>query len=561
MSAVATESNLLSSGILAVQAARGYLQDALDACFSSVYKHGKLSSSLLETQQRRVHGLAWTATLVEALTQVLTWATDAARAGKFKDVDALVVQIGLGEYLAQIVGGLPMSLNEILRPQDLGMAAAAIELQNNSNVREFLEHGSTPDTRATLVKLLGEGHQPNDSLEDDTLEMMRQQTHRFTDERIAPCAHGWHLKNALIPDEVVAEMADLGIFGVGISTSHGGLGLGKLAMCIVSEELSRGWIGAGSLGTRSEIAGELIGANGTAEQQAAWLPKIASGAVLPTAVFTEPGAGSDLASLITRARRGPQGKWLINGAKTWITHAARSDLMTVLARTEAESHGHNGLSMFLAPKRRGDAKDDFPSPGLSGSEIPVLGYRGMREYVLSFDDFEVPTEGLLGGVEGAGFRQLMSCFESARIQTAARAIGVARRAQELGFSYARDRRQFGRSLSAFPRIADKVALMAVETIIARQLTYFAARTKDRGGRCDLEAGMAKLLGARVAWSNADTALQIHGGNGYSLEYEISRVFCDARILSIFEGAAEIQAQVIGRRLLMAKNAMSSAAAE
>jgi (2S)-methylsuccinyl-CoA dehydrogenase len=317
----------------------------------------------------------------------------------------------------------------------------------------------------------------------------------------------------------------------------------------VSEELSRGWICAGSLGTRSEIAGDLIGQNGTAEQKARWLPAIAAGEVLPTAVFTEPDVGSDLASLSTRARRGDSGEWRLTGSKTWITHASRSDLMTVLARSDPDKPGHAGLSMFLAAKTRGSPDAPFPDSGLVGGEIGVLGYRGMKEYVLSFDDFVVAENGLLGGVEGAGFRQLMRTFEGARIQTAARAVGVARKALDLALAYSLERRQFGKPLIAFPRTSDKLAMMAVETVIARELTYFSARAKDAGDRCDIEAGMAKLLAARVAWSNADNGVQIHGGNGYALEYEMSRILCDARILNIFEGAAEIQANVVGRGLL------------
>jgi (2S)-methylsuccinyl-CoA dehydrogenase len=205
--------------------------------------------------------------------------------------------------------------------------------------------------------------------------------------------------------------------------------------------------------------------------------------------------------------------------------------------------------MLLAEKPRGTEADPFPAKGMSGGEIAVLGYRGMREYDIAFDGFEVPADGLLGGVEGQGFRQLMRTFEGARIQTAARAIGVARRALELGLSYAMERQQFGRPIADFPRVSDKLAMMAVEIVMAREITYFAARQKDGNRRCDIEAGMAKLIAARVAWSNADSALQIHGGNGYALEFEISRILCDARILNIFEGAAEIQAQVIGRGLL------------
>jgi (2S)-methylsuccinyl-CoA dehydrogenase len=365
-------------------------------------------------------------------------------------------------------------------------------------------------------------------------------------------AHTWHRTNSYIPIEIIAQMSELGVFGLTLPEDYGGLGLGKESMCVVSEELSRGYIGVGSLGTRSEIAAELILGSGTAEQQRRWLPKIASGEVLPTAVFTEPNTGSDLASIKTRAVRDGD-VYRIYGNKTWITHPVRADLMTLLVRTNPKEPGHRGLSMLLAEKPRGSDADPFPVKGITGTEIEVLGYRGMKEYEIAFDGFEVKAENLLGGVEGLGFKQLMSTFESARIQTAARAIGVAQAAMEQALSYAQSRVQFGEAIVNFPRVADKIAGMAVEIMIARQLTYFAARQKDSGRRCDLEAGMAKLLAARVAWAAADNAVQVHGGNGFAMEFPISRILCDARILSIFEGAAEIQAQVIARRLLDGTN--------
>ncbi|MCX7355080.1 MAG: acyl-CoA/acyl-ACP dehydrogenase, partial [Alphaproteobacteria bacterium] len=389
-------------------------------------------------------------------------------------------------------------------------------------------------------------------LSDETLVMVRDQFRRFADEQVVPHAHGWHVRDELIPLEILEKMGELGVFGLTVPQDLGGLGLGKIAMCVVTEELARAYIGVGSLGTRSEIAAELLVASGTPDQRARWLPGIVSGATIPTAVFTEPNTGSDLASLRTRAERAGDA-YRVTGNKTWITHAARADLMTLLVRTDPKEPGYKGLSMFLAAKPRGTAGDPFPTKGMSGGEIRVLGYRGMKEYDIAFDGFEVPARDLLGGVEGQGFKQLMATFESARVQTAARAVGVARNAMELALDYARTRVQFGQPIAGFPRVAGKIAWMAVETMIVRQLTHFAAREKDSGRRCDIEAGMAKLLAARVAWANADNAVQIHGGNGYAVEFPISRVLCDARILNIFEGTAEIQATVIARGLLARRN--------
>jgi (2S)-methylsuccinyl-CoA dehydrogenase len=502
----------------------------------------------LDAEQIAAHGLAWMATYVAALRQLREWAERLAAAGELGEPQLLILAVGFGEYLAQLCGGIAMGQGEIARPQDLGLGDADVASLRGSSLIAGLN-----DARARLGALLGDGiPSGGDSLGDETLELIRDQVRRFAERAVAPHAHDWHCQDRLIPIEVIEELSGIGVFGVTLPEEYGGLGLGKLAMCVVSEELSRAYIGVGSLGTRSEIAGELIRINGTPEQKLGWLPGIASGAVLPTAVFTEPNSGSDLASLQTRAVRDGD-TYRIFGAKTWITHGARSDLMTLLARTGSPDSGYRGLSMFLAPKPRGDDANPFPAEGMSGTEIPVLGYRGMKEYEIGFDGFRVPANALLGGVEGEGFKQLMATFESARVQTAARAVGVAQNAFELAMAYAQERRQFGRNIVAFPRVQLKLVMMAVETMMARQLAYFAAREKDSGRRCDIEAGMAKLLAARVAWSNADNAVQIHGGNGYAIEYPISRVLCDARILNIFEGAAEIQAQIIARGLLAGRN--------
>jgi (2S)-methylsuccinyl-CoA dehydrogenase len=505
----------------------------------------------VDQAQHAAHGFAWLSTYVEALRQMQRWAEKLSERKKFGEIETLILSAAFAEYCAQIAGGIPMSQGEIVRPSDLRIAAADVARFSSGPVADLMAEGFDATVKARLSALIAQNPNAVTYGElglDEEMDLVRDQFRKFVVDRVAPHAHDWHLKDELIPMPIVEDMSALGVFGLTIPEAFGGAGLGKTAMCVVSEELSRGYIGVGSLGTRSEIAAELILGGGTAEQKKHWLPKLASGEILPTAVFTEPNTGSDLGSLRTRAVR--EGDvWKVTGNKTWITHAARADLMTLLVRTNPNAPGYKGLSMFLAPKPRGREGKPFPAKGMTGGEIEVLGYRGMKEYEIGFDGFEVPNANLLGGEEGQGFKQLMTTFESARIQTAARAIGVAQSAMDLGLRYGLERQQFGKAIFSFPRVANKIAMMAVEIMVARQLTYFAAREKDAGRRCDLEAGMAKLLAARVAWAAADNAVQIHGGNGFALEYPVSRVLCDARILNIFEGAAEIQAQVIARRLL------------
>lgn len=536
---------LIAGTAKAVTAADRILALAKDGVRAKVAEAGGVDAA-----QHSAHGLAWLATTVESLRQMNLWAARLNEEGAFGEFEQLLLIVAFAEYGAQIAGGIPMSQLEIIRPDALGIPRDEIR-KYEDELASIIAEGSAEGVKTRLAELIehaqGSTTFGNSGL-DETMAAIHEQMRDFSEAEVVPHAHEWHLENAYIPLEIVQKVGELGVFGLTLPEEYGGLGLGKLAMCVVSEELSRGYIGVGSLGTRAEIAGELIHNNGTPEQKEKYLPKIATGEWLPTAVFTEPNTGSDLASLKTRAvKEGDVYK--ITGQKTWITHPVRADIMTVLTRTNPDEKGYKGLSMFIAEKPRGTDENPFPANGMTGGEIEVLGYRGMKEYDISFDGFEVPAENLLGGVEGQGFKQLMNTFEGARIQTAARAVGVAQCAMDLALKYALERNQFGKPIYKFPRVYNKVVMMAVETMIARQLSYFAAREKDEGHRCDLEAGMAKLLGARVAWANADNALQIHGGNGFALEYPVSRVLCDARILNIFEGAAEIQAQVIARRLL------------
>ena len=543
--------NLIAKCQEAQKTVDAYYNIAKEQVSKLVLVDGKISKDHLNKEQHAAHGLAWIATYKETLREMLNWATNLESENRFTEYEKLILQFIYSEYLCQIKTGIPMSQLEFIRPKDLGLKNGLFNEIDNSSFNDLILNGNETKDRLELANIIRESVSSNNfgSLGiDETSSMIRDQFNKFVEEHITPHAHEWHLKDELIPMSVIDKMSELGIFGLTIPEEYGGLGMSKLAMCIVTEELARGYIGIGSLGTRTDISSELLLIGGTEEQKQKWLPKIASGEILPTAVFTEPNTGSDLASLKTRATANGN-HYSITGNKTWITHGARSDLMTMLARTNPEEKGYKGLSMFLAEKERGSDDNMFPSEGMSGGEIEVLGYRGMKEYEIAFDDFKVKKDNLLGGEEGKGFKQLMETFESARIQTAARAVGVAQSSMETGLKYAMDRNQFGKSIYDFPRVSSKIVSMVTEIMAARQLTYYSAREKDTGNRCDVEAGMAKLLGARVAWACSDNSLQIHGGNGFALEYPISRLLCDSRILNIFEGAAEMQAEVIARRLL------------
>ena len=543
--------NLLIKCRDSLESINKYTDAAKEQVKKLVMDDGKVSKQLMAKEQHAAHSLAWIATYKATLTELLNWAERLESENNFLETEQLILQFAFSEYLTQLWHGIPMSQLEYARPQDLGLKNGLLTELSTSSVKDLMLNGNEAADRLKLADILQHNFSSKNFGNlglDDTSTMIIQEFKKFVEDDVAPYAHEWHLKDELIPMDVINKMADLGIFGLTIPEEYGGLGMNKLSMCVVTEELARGYIGIGSLGTRTDISSELLLIGGTEEQKKKWLPKIASGEILPAAVFSEPNTGSDLASLKTRAVKNGD-EYSITGNKTWITHGARSDLMTLMARSITDEKGYKGLSMFLAEKERGDDDNMFPSEGMSGGEIEVLGYRGMKEYEIAFDDFKVKGENLLGGEEGKGFKQLMETFESARIQTAARAVGVAQSAMETGMQYALDRNQFGKSIYEFPRVSSKVTSMVTEIMAARQLTYFSAREKDKGNRCDLEAGMAKLLGARVAWATSDNSLQIHGGNGFALEYPISRLLCDSRILNIFEGAAEMQADVIARRLL------------
>ncbi len=377
-------------------------------------------------------------------------------------------------------------------------------------------------------------------------EELRRSVRDFVAKEVLPVADVLDREEKDIPDEIIKKMAALGYFGLVFPAEAGGVGLDYLALVIVSEELSRGWLSVGSVLTRNLITGILIQSHGTEEQKRRYLPGIVSGEILTAAAFTEPDAGSDTAGMRARARRDGD-RYLITGAKTWCTFANRAHLLTVLARTDPDpAKRHKGLSLFLIEK---EPSDGFDPPRIAGEPIPTVGYHGMHCFTLGFQDCPVPAENLIGGPENRGFYQLMAAYESARIQTAARAVGVAQGALDLALKYAKERHQFGQPIGTFQAIRHKLADMATEVQAARQLTYYAAAMKDTSRRCDVEAGMAKLFAADMVERVASESLQIHGGYGYSKEYSIQRYWRDARLFRIFEGTSEIQREVIGKRLV------------
>ena len=380
-------------------------------------------------------------------------------------------------------------------------------------------------------------------------EEIRTQVRDFAETEVRPIAHKYDTEDKEIPWEIIRKMAELGYFGILVPEEYGGLGLDYMTMAIVAEELSRVWLSVGSVMTRNIIAETLIMNNGTEEQKRKWLPPLAQGKIFAAAAFTEPNAGSDTAGMRLKAEK-VEGGWVLNGAKTWITFANRANILVVLARTDPNPpKRHQGLSLFIVEKEPSEVEEGIKHPNISGEPIPTVGYHGMHCWTLSFEDCFVPEENLIGGVPGKGFYQLMTTYESARIQTAARAVGVAQGAFELAIKYSKERTQFGKPISEFQLIRAKLAKMMTYIEAARQLTYYACRMKDTGKRCDLEAGMAKLFAAEMVEYVTSEAMQIFGGYGYSKEYEIERYWRDGRLFKIFEGTSEIQEEVIARRLL------------
>ena len=489
-------------------------------------------------------------------------AISAAEIGAAKALSTLVdtieegaIEKGLAAFFtAEVVGNLHQRLS--MRPAEYGFAP-----------REDLAAPQSPALSSDAIVRLGEhlldldGSTGADRL-DEEKRIMRSTFHQFANEKVAPLAASIHRGNLTVPDEMVDGLRELGCFGLSVPEAYGGLKPDdredSLGMVVATEELSRASLGAaGSLITRPEIMARALLAGGTEAQKSLWLPRLARGEPLCAISVTEPGTGSDVASVALRANR-TEGGWLLNGAKTWCTLAGKAGVILVLARTDPDaSPAHRGLSLFMVEKPPTDA-ESFEHVGprggvVSGRAIPTLGYRGMHSFEMFYDDFFVPAENLLGEEdgEGRGFYHTMTGFAGGRLQTAARACGLMQAAFEAAASYAQGRRVFDRRVADYPLTLAKLVRMA-SLAASRHFSYSVARLMD-SGRGQMEASLVKLFACRAAEWVTREALQIHGGLGYAEETDVARYFVDARVLSIFEGAEETLAlRVVARELLERK---------
>ncbi|QLH19717.1 acyl-CoA dehydrogenase family protein [Streptomyces sp. Rer75] len=363
--------------------------------------------------------------------------------------------------------------------------------------------------------------------------------HDFVDREVKPVVQELEHTNTY-PEALIGQMKQLGIFGLAIPEEYGGTPVSTPCYVLVTEELARGWMSlAGAMGGHTVVS-KLLLHHGTEEQKRRYLPKMATGEVRATMALTEPGGGSDLQAMRTVARKDTDG-YVVSGSKTWITNSRRSRLIALLCKTDPDATpAHRGISILLVEH----------GPGLTVSrDLPKLGYKGVESCELSFDDYRAPADALLGGVEGAGFAQMMKGLETGRLQVAARALGVGRAAFEDALAYAQERESFGKPIWRHQSIGNYLADMATSLTAARQLTLHAAREADAGRRVDMEAGMAKLFASETAMQIALNAVRIHGGYGYSTEFDVERYFRDAPLMIVGEGTNEIQRNVIASQLV------------
>ncbi|HTE86551.1 MAG TPA: acyl-CoA dehydrogenase family protein [Dehalococcoidia bacterium] len=545
-----------------LSAAEGLFQRILETAQSCTDKGRRLDDFQVLTER-----VAYQATELRAAAEIHSYARRAERAGVS---EPLVAPMALA-YAAELSHRIEGSLEGELAVLELQSAPAAAGF-GNASFRAALRAGLAVETLMEIGRgVIASRGANNGWIEDEAVAMARDSVRAFARAEVAPLAERIHRNDELVPDTLIAKMAELGFFAASIPEEFGGSGLGYPVMAVTTEELSFASLaGAGSLSTRPEILTRALLAGGTQEQRRKWLPRIASGELMVAIAVTEPDAGSDVAALITRAEpveRDGQHGYLINGTKAWSTFAGRAEVIALLARTSTDpSAGARGLSMFIVTKqahRDHDFEERQAGGGsLAGRAIATPGYRGMHSYILSFDNWFVPAENLVGGDAGLnrGFYLQMAGFAAGRLQTGGRAIGLAQAGLVKTAEYVRERRQFGRPLAGYQLTQHKLGRMATHITAARQLTYAAAEemeAAERGGAgapsarlADLGAAMSKLLASDVAvWTTQEGQL-LHGGWGYAEETPISRYVVDAQVLPIFEGAKQIlELRVIAAALL------------
>ncbi len=386
----------------------------------------------------------------------------------------------------------------------------------------------------------------------DDQRAITEMVHRFVDEQVLPIAEH-HDHEDSFPDDVVEQMKELGLFGVTIPEEYGGMGLDLTTYTMIVEELSRGWISISGIVNTHFIGSYLLMKFGTDGQKERWLPRMATGEIRAAFSLSEPGLGSDVQAISTRAKRDGE-HWTITGQKMWVTNGLRSGLVFLLAKTDPDaSPPHKGMTCFITEKEPGVAENSGDYSGLTvPPPIRKMGYKGVESTELVYEDYRCPAENVLGGEDeglNKGFSQMMDALEVGRVNVAARGVGIARRGLELALRYSQERKTFGKQIADHQAVQFKLADMATKVEAARLLTLKAARLKDAGERSDLEAGMAKLYASEAGKEVVEDSFRIHGGYGYSKEYEIERLYRDAPLLLIGEGTSEIQRMVIGKKLL------------
>ncbi len=503
----------------------------------------------IDTAQIQLYDLAFSAAELAAGAVAL----DYARASL---PDSPIREQVANFFVLDAVGNLLARLGS--RLEDFGLAKSDLDIGHAELASQVLSSAAVEMLGKAMVERLGA---PLPDGLDHEKSMMRATFRQFADQQVTPIAERVHRQDAMIPDNVIEGLRQLGCFGLSVPQRFGGLNPDdrddSLGMVVVTEELSRGSLGAaGSLITRPEIMARALLEGGTPAQQRKWLPALAAGNPLCAISVTEPNTGSDVASVSLRATSSSEGGWLLNGGKTWCTFAGKAGVILVLARTDQTvKPPHRGLSLFMIEKPSSDDHEfEFVQPKggrVTGRAISTLGYRGMHSYEMFYDDFHVPAENLVGEAQGLGkgFYFTMRGFAGGRIQTAARATGLMQAAFERAVAYGLDRRVFNRPVASFPLTLAKYARMGAYITICRQFSYDVARMMD-DGTATIEASLVKLLACKHSEWVTREALQIHGGMGYAEESAVSRYYVDARVLSIFEGAEETLAlRVVGKALL------------